>query len=234
MVERRLSKEKYLIAGVLTLLVFGLGITLGILVDNARLQRVTQDAEEQEAEQRSIQFLSLYLGSLENEGSSCNVMNIALNSAVKDLSYSLEEFSTFKEMSKLNDEQYRLAGRRYIVDNLRYWYFARTMKEQCETDLIPILYFYSDEHCDICGQEGKLLTYFKKLLGDRVLVFPINTDLETDETAITLVRGKYNTTMVPSIVVDDTLYEGVHTQEELGNIICNAFAEPREECETYT
>ncbi|MFQ5620227.1 MAG: hypothetical protein ACE5FT_00115 [Candidatus Nanoarchaeia archaeon] len=233
MVKRAISKDKYWVASVITLLVFVLGITLGIVLDNARLQWIEEDQERQEAEQRSIQFVYAYLSSLEAEETNCHVMQIALEAAVKDLGKSLEVFASFKEQTKLNSAQYEIAGRRYIIDNLRYWYFARTNKERCSSELVPALYFYSDEDCVNCPDQGKILTYFKKLLGERVLIFPINVDLDDEEVAITIVKGKYNISTVPSVVINEKAYTGLLERQELGELICSSFEHEQEECEPY-
>jgi thiol-disulfide isomerase/thioredoxin len=90
----------------------------------------------------------------------------------------------------------------------------------CDDNVVNILYFFSRDQCDICPSQGQILTYFKKKLQDKLLVFPINVDFEEDEDFIKIIRIRYNVTVMPTLVVNDQKYEGVVSRDELSKIIC--------------
>ena len=110
-----------------------------------------------------------------------------------------------------------------MLDNIKYWLFAKQSKKQCAIDLVPVLYFYSEEHCPNCGDQGVLLTYYKKLYGERLLIFPINSDLEQDESMITVLKSRYNVTQYPTIIVGEEKFQGVTDKTVLGKMICDNF-----------
>jgi hypothetical protein len=58
---------------------------------------------------------------------------------------------------------------------------------------------------------------------EKLLVFPINLDMESQEASLGILKSIYNITMLPSITVEDKKYEGVVSKEELGKIICDNF-----------
>ena len=58
--ERKISKEKYILAALLTLLIFSLGLTLGILLDSVRLQKSEKLSKQQEVDYGSLQLQYLY------------------------------------------------------------------------------------------------------------------------------------------------------------------------------
>lgn len=220
---RVLSKEKYIIAGIITFLIFSLGLALGIIIDNARLKILEYEAERREIDFASLQFQYLYLTSLDSEGESCSVLNTALDKSVAELSKSLEQFVQYKKGSKLNKENWVLIGRKYLLDNLQYWFFAKKSKQKCQSDLVNLLYFYSDERCDECPDQGVLLTYFKKLYGEKLLIFPINVDFEGEEPLITIMKSRYNIVSYPTLVIEDVKYQGIRYKQELDELICSSF-----------
>ena len=73
--------------------------------------------------------------------------------------------------------------------------------------------------------QGTVLSYFKKVFGEQVLVFPINTDLRTKEQMVEILINQFDIVSYPSIIVDDQKYEGVVEQEKLNEIICNTLSD---------
>jgi len=171
----------------------------------------------------SLQFQYLYLSSLTETNESCLVLHTALDDSVRQLSRSLDEYQAYRKDTTINVGDYLVIGRRYLIDNLRYWFLAQESKDKCAIDLVNILYFYSAKDCSDCPDQGTILTYFKKLYGEKVLVFPIDVDLELSESLITILKVRYDITTYPSLVVSDEKYEGMLSKDELGEIICDSF-----------
>lgn len=223
MVKRKISKEKYVLAAVITLTIFAFGVILGFVLDDWRIDSIERANKEQEVNYMSLQFQYLYLSALTETNASCLVLHTALDDSVRQLSRSLDEYQAYRKDTTINVGDYLIIGRRYLIDNLRYWFLAQKSKDKCAIDLVNILYFYSAKHCPECPDQGTILTYFKKLYGEKVLVFPIDVDLESSESLITILKVRYNITTYPSLVVSDEKYEGMLSKDELGEIICDSF-----------
>ncbi len=221
-VERTISRDKYIIAGVFTILLFVLGVALGMLLDNQRLQWLEQTNKEQELGFRSLQFQYLYLTSLEDQKNSCPVLQATLKKTISDLSDSLSTFAEFKENTQINSAEYHTIGRRYMLDNLNYWLFARKSKQVCGLDVVDILYFYNDD-CSVCPNQGVILTYFKNVFGDKLLVFPIDMGLASDEPVLDILASRFNVSVYPTLVIEDQKFEGIVERGKLQNIICGYF-----------
>jgi len=222
--ERKVSKHKYLIAAAVALLIFSLGIMLGMVVDNERFRWVINKGEEQDVSYQSLQFQYLYLNTvIGSDNESCTVLRAQLEDTLSDLGSTLDKLVNFQQDSSLNKDDFDLIKRKYLVDNLEYWLFAQKAKRLCKSDLVTILYFYSGTKCDICPNQGVVLTYYKKKYEDRLLVFPIDVDLEPKEPIIKILRKRYQIYNYPSIVVEDKMYEGVVEKDALGGIICDNF-----------
>lgn len=229
MVERIMKKDRYILVGVITALIFLLGITFGMILDNYRLQWSEKTNQEQQINYDGLQLQYLYLSALENSSEACPILRAALETSIAELSFSLSQVEKYEQDTTLNNQQYNLIMRKYLQDNLRYWIFSQRVKKMCNDDVINILYFFSKDHCEICPNQGTILTYFKKKLEDKLLVFPINSDLEKDEEFIKILKIRYNITSYPTIIVNDDKYEGVVGKDELSRIICEESAD-KEKC----
>jgi thiol-disulfide isomerase/thioredoxin len=225
---RRISKSKYIMAGVLTLLIFSLGLSLGLVLEEQRYNKAERITQEQEVSYLSLQLQYIFLNTFEAQ-ENCAVLSTTLQDSIDDLSGSLSKIIDYEKDNKINEEEYELIRRRYTLDNLRYWLLADQAKESCNFNTVSILYFYSDE-CPSCPIQGTILTYFKKLLEEQLLVFPINLDLKDDEPMIEAVMSVYNITKYPTIVIEGNKYEGVIKKDELQEIICSHLEES-EDCE---
>ena len=232
-IERRISTTTYLLAGFITLLIFFLGLSLGMIVDDMRLRNAEQLNKAQEVNYQSLQMQYLYLSTLPNATDSCPTLKVALDKTVAELSESLGMFEDFKQQTKLNDKDYNLIGRKYLLDNIKYWFFAEKSKDLCDLNLVSVLYFYSLKDCDVCPDQGVILTYFKKIFDERLLVFPINVDVEKEEPLIKILRSRYNITTYPSIVIKEHKYERVVGKQELSPLICHAYRTMPIECERF-
>jgi len=229
-VERKISKEKYMIAFILTSIIFILGLTLGLLFDNMRVKWSEGENKQQEADYLSLQFQYLYLTTLEDKNDTCIALHTTMEKSIRDLSESLQTFTKYKEQTKINQKDYEIVGRRYILDNLKYWLLAKKTKEECNLDIVNIVYFYSEKTCQICPNQGIILTYFKKVLGDKLLIFPIDVDYETSEPSITIIKKQYGIDSYPALLIEDRKYEGVIDQESLKEIICSSFKDEESIC----
>jgi thiol-disulfide isomerase/thioredoxin len=226
---RKISKDKYIIAGIITFLIFSLGITLGMIIDNQRYSLIEEVNMEQEVNYLSLQMQHLYLNSF-SAGDNCPVVETALKSAVTDLSDSLSEVIAYEEELDTKSKRKDLVMRRYLLDNLRYWILAQDSMSRCDFDIVPILYFYAKD-CPSCPNQGTILTYFKEKFGEKVLIFPINLDFRNSEPMVQIAMEQFKVTKYPTLVINDKRYEGVVSREVLEGIICDSL-EDATECQS--
>ncbi len=216
--ERFISKDKYFVAGVITFLIFALGITLGFILEDHRYNLVEEINMEQDVQYLSLQSQYLYLQAFSNYNN-CPILSTTLKETVRDLSDSLSDVVAFEEEKEISDKRKEIIMRRYILDNLRYWLLAKESKQKCDINLVPILYFYAVD-CPSCPNQGAILTYYKKIFGEQVLIFPINLDLREKEPMVEIVVSQFNVTKYPTLIIDNKKYEGVVKRDQLGEIIC--------------
>ena len=227
---RQIYLRTYVAVGFIAFLIFSLGFLISAQIDNERISRVERDTQLQELNYKSLQFQQLYINTLTNNTESCPVFELSLQSSINTLTDSLERMEAYKSSATFSQDEFDDISRTYVLDNLRYWLFAKKTKELCSLDFVTIMYFYSDTNCGICPDQGVVLSYFKKMFGDRLLVFPINADLEGTEASIPMLQKRYNVTEYPTIIVGEEKYSGVISKSELLPIICSSFAHQEDEC----
>jgi hypothetical protein len=223
-IRRKLNVARILLALVITVLVFSLGVTLGYVIDSERVRWSERESSRQRVDYESLQWQYLYLSTTESREQTCLVLHTALEDSVANLGYSLDKMQSYQQMTQINDADYELLARSYALNNLKYWLLATKTKSECGGEYVIILYFFSEKACSICSDQGVILTYYKKIYGDRLLVFPINIDMEKSEPAIKTVKNVYNVTTLPAIVVEQERYDGVVDSDRLGEIICSSFS----------
>ena len=220
---RKISKEKYILAGIISLLVFTLGLTLGIILEDYRYTLVQEINQEQDVNYLSLQLQYVYLSAFSSHNN-CPILYATLKKTIKDLSESLEEVISFQEEDKISSKRELLVQRRYVIDNLRYWILAQESKQRCNLDIVPIIYFYSRE-CASCPDQGSILTFFKNVFGEKVLIFPINVDLVEEEPMVEIVTSQFNITELPTLVINNKKYKGIIPKDQLQDLICASLRE---------
>ncbi len=219
--KRELYRERYITAALLTILIFILGVALGMIVDNKRLSVVKKMNDVQELNFEDLQLQYLYINTLLGKNKSCDVLQVALEDSIRQLADSLSKVEKYEKETNINKEEYLLIRKKYLLDNLRYWMFAREAKEYCNMSILSILYFFSP-NCERCPDQGVILSYYKQIYGNSLLVFPIDSSLKNDIGIVRIIISKYNITKEPSLVIGEKKYEGVVGKEELGSIICES------------
>ncbi|MCK4968488.1 MAG: hypothetical protein KAS12_05505, partial [Candidatus Aenigmarchaeota archaeon] len=79
---RRIRKNKYALAGILTMLVFTSGLLLGLVINEYKLDYIQQLSKTQSADYVSLQFQYNYIENLETSAltkeEKCNVLSATL------------------------------------------------------------------------------------------------------------------------------------------------------------
>ena len=219
-IQRTLSLSRILVALIIAALIFCLGVALGFLLDGQRIQwmqyqsqqqksdyeslqwqysvglRLETRRSQQKSDYESLQWQYLFLTSSTDKNQTCVVLQAALEKSIVDLGASLDKIQSYKKESQINQEDYDVIERLYLINNLNYWLLASKTKKECGEDYITILYFFSEKSCPSCPDQGVILTYYKKMYQEKLLVFPINLDVENQEASIGILRNIYNISMI--------------------------------------
>ncbi|MBU2637516.1 MAG: hypothetical protein KJ955_00935 [Nanoarchaeota archaeon] len=228
---REILKRRYLFVLIATVIVFSLGVTLGILVNETKSRIMEKEIATQNMDDLSLQLQLTYLNFLDlNSSEGCKVMNAALEQSWKNLATSYGNLIKYKDSFEATDEDIRYFERNDLLNNIRYWLLLKEAKTYCELqDSVAVLFFFSETNCDECDSQSQLLEHYKRVFNERFLLFHINMDI--GEPMAQILLNQYDINSYPSIVIGVDKFSGLTGKDALKEEICKRFKYKQPECE---
>ncbi len=220
-VTRHLSTRKYLIAFVLSLLVFLGGVVIGMVIENARLVDARQITLSEKVNLRSLQLQQQYIKS---GIADCTAINEILEANINELGEKIDIISGYEEKAFFSEQQFDLELRDYFLTEIQYFLLAEEFEKQCGRENVKVLYFYAENQFDT---QGRVLDYLRKLFEGKMLVFSFNSAF-TKEPMIRTLLASYNITSFPAVVVEEEAFQGFTSVGVLLDRICGEFERARE------
>ncbi|MBI5871681.1 hypothetical protein HZB88_01195 [archaeon] len=211
---RQISTRKYIIAFVITLAVFIIGMLAGVTVEKARANKADFLNLEQTIAYSSLQLQEAYLDSFENK--SCSAMDVILANNLVSLDKAMRKVTDYEKNSLSSKEELKLNLRNYFLTEIRYLMLLEKVEKACNSSAAVILYFYG---ADETNEQGYALDYIKKVFGDGVLIFSFDYEMRDEEPMIDVLLKNYNITIVPSLVIEGERLSGFVDEDELYKIM---------------
>jgi thiol-disulfide isomerase/thioredoxin len=227
MKRQKPNKSRYFNIGIITAFIFLLGILFGSYVDSLKYGYVEEFIEKQKLDLNSLQVQTLFILSLESN-QSCSAMEKVIENNLKTLQPVLIRLIEYEEGEKNFDESYINIKREYIQANTRYYILADRSRELCNSNYVPVLYFF-DSECELCKWEGSILTDLRIYFNGSLLVFPVDSDFR-EEPLVDVLLKTYNVTSYPTLVIDGEIVKKYLPKEELKEKICSKFLEETNKC----
>ena len=232
MVTRKASKDKYVIAALITGGIFVLGLLLGLVIEGKRVSYIDDVSREQNLDFSSLQLQYVYIDQLSQE-KNCEAVSKTFEKNIENLETTRLRLENFDESAKINKQDFDLLKREYTLAQIRYWLLAKKTKELCGDDIVTILYFFSDEEeCSQCDNQAFVLTYLKKRFKEKLLIFSFDSKF-TDEPLISILKTTYDISTFPTIIIEGNKYEGITKTEEVLEEICSYYSSEIEDCSSY-
>lgn len=229
MVERKISYKRYILAAIITALLFSLGFLVGLIIEGERITYFNKANAEQRVESQSLQLQYLYL-SLLTKKQDCNVVSGILYNSLINLEATREKLEGFKEVSEFSKDELDLLMREYLISQMRFWLLVKETQEYCDTDVVTILHFYQDyTTCGVCENQAIVLNSIKDILEQKVYIFSFNTKY-INEPMVGVLLQSFNITTYPSLVVNNNVLEGFTDRDKLFNVVCDSYIYKPLEC----
>ena len=229
---RTLSKDKYIIAGAITLGIFLLGLFLGLAIEGKRVNYIESVSRKQNLEFSSLQLQYAFIDQMSQE-KNCIAVQKSFEQNINNLESTRIRLENFDNDATINKNELDLLKNEYLLAQMRYWMLAERTRKLCGTDIATILYFYSDEkNCPDCEKQAFVLTYLKKKFKDKLLIFSFDSQFESEQ-MIPLLKNTYNATQFPTLVIEGKAKYGFTSKEIILNNICSIYREKTENCAGY-
>ncbi len=204
----------YVATGVISLIIYIAGIFTGVFIQSSISQSINLDLAsiKSDIENQQQELLMLTLRGKE----SCAILkslssNIALK--LESASNKIREF----EQNGQKGEEFDLMKETYSSLSIRAWILMSSINENCKTNSIPILYYYSFP-CEKCKDQERILEYVKSLDKDRILIYAVDKGINSS--LVELFVKSHNIQISPSLVISNETYIGFTNNETLNKIIC--------------
>ncbi len=141
------------------------------------------------------------------------------SSVLSDELGSLAEKVEYSEKNLGNTDQVTELRKFYSLLEIKDYLLMKKIAERCNVKTVSILYFYTtSENCSECIRQGYVLTALREKYPElRVYSFDYSIDLSAVRALISIY--KVEDTKLPAIILDDELYTGFKTIEEMDPLI---------------
>lgn len=227
---RRIQKGRYFFVLIATIIVFSLGLLLGIVLNEKKVNLIEQMSVSQNLDDLSLQLQFTYLNSLDVSGEKeCAVMRAALEESWANLADAYEKMTKYADAPDSDPETVRLLKRNDLLNNVRYWFLLKKAKTFCVLDdSVSVLFFFSEEDCPECEIQSIMLEHYKQIFGDQFLLFHIN--VRVNDPMVKILLNQYSIDSYPSVVIEERKFEGIMDKEELKAVICSEFEIKHPKC----
>ena len=226
---RSLSRDKYIIAGAITLGIFLLGLSLGLVIEGKRVNYIESMSRKQNLDFSSLQLQYAFIDQLSQE-KNCMAVQKTFEHNINNLESTRIRLENFDRDATLNKNEFDVLKNEYLLAQIKYWLLAERTRKLCGTDIVTILYFFSDEkECPDCEKQAFVLTYLKKRFKDRLLIFSFDSKFEA-EPMIPLLKNTYGVLEYPTIVIGGIPKSKFQDKNIILKDICGYYKEKIQDC----
>lgn len=204
-----IDTKKYILAFVITALIFATALFVSNSISNKKLDslRTIQDDISTDILSSEVQ------SSLLQEFSCKEVGPTALSQELGDLG---DKLSATEDARGADDAQVIALKKYYSLLELKDFLLMKQVSQKCGTSYGFILYFYSN-HCPDCEKQGYVLTQLRDDYPQlRVYSFDYNLDVSAVQTLITINKIENKP---PALLVDEDTYYGFQSVDAISKTL---------------
>lgn len=205
-------------AFILTSSIFLMGIFVGFLLDNARVEQIREEYKGMEISSIDARLQALYYQIFKNSSNFCEPAiqeNLRFADKIYVEGLRIEQYEKINKLtpSLISDK------RKYILLKLQFWLNCIELKRSCNASYTNLVYFYSHHNTTVQGNvQSAVLLDLKNECGSSLMLIPLPIDLNI--TTINIIKQQYDIKTTPTILINEELkLEGPQTRKELEKYI---------------
>jgi len=220
---RKVNWKIYVFSLIVTIMIFVLGLSIGLVIEKERLQAVEEINLDQNVKMKSLQLQQFYL---ESGDVNCEAMNNLFEVNMQELSESMNRVIEYNKKSLIDSSLFEYQLRDYFLTEIQFLLFSSEIEKSCGMDAVTVVYFYDESQQDV---QGDVLDYLKKIFGQEMLVFSFDSTFK-EEPMIDVLISSYGVETFPAVIVNGEKFEGGVGAGELKEYICSEFKEKPVPC----
>ena len=203
----------------ITLIIFGAGLLLGLYLDNIRSNEVYDELRNYVLNTESYLVEQAFWDAFDIND--CSIAEKRLNfisAELVELGYYLNSYET---KSIFKDKEFKYLAQRYFLLEIKGYILVNQLKEDCDLQNDVILYFYMPDD-STSELQGYVLDNLVQASNGTLDVFSINKDF--DDPAIESLTIYYNITSSPTLVINGKVKEGYTNYLGIQKILDETFS----------
>ena len=213
-------KRVYIQAGIFSLLIFFIGIVIGIWVDNVRLGSIRSALSEADINSYDARLLNSYIQKFGKEY--CNValeQNLAYNGKIYEEGRKIEN----KINANIFTPEVEQEWRRYTLLQTQFWLNSVELKEKCGFDFHTVVHLFKQKNTTRSEEinnkvQASILLDLKDKCGNKMMLIPITVD--TNLVAVEAIAKQFDISEYPSVIVDESfVFQGTTTKDKLNELL---------------
>jgi hypothetical protein len=213
------GRKTFIIAGVLTALVFFAGIAVGVWLDASRLEDVRSVLEDINDRWNDARMQSLYYQTFEGTGNFCAAAlksNLEFNQNIYEEGLKIDRYEKVNKFTP----SLILEKRKYALLQLQFWMNSVQLRRSCGFNYTTLVYLYSTNETYGIDQklQSAVLLDAKEKCGDDLMLIPLPADLGDGFTVqtIELLKTSHDVTKYPTVIVNETVVlQGLSSEQSL-------------------
>ncbi|MBI5046929.1 hypothetical protein HZC07_04335 [Candidatus Micrarchaeota archaeon] len=215
--ERKISTNLYLIAFVISVVIFIAGISIGKLIDSSTITSLSSQLDKTSQRLASIQLLLFTQG---NSSSFCPVYSSELGGIDKDVDDAGYKISYLEDIKGTYDPELK---KQYFTLEANSYVLSKKFKELCGDRSVLLINFYSNKDCSNCKSQGsEILNVRDNLRSQNVSVKLFSFDGDLGSPIADAFKKQYSVTSYPSVVINERTYAGYQNSNKLTSLILSA------------
>ncbi len=212
---RKINLRRHAAVLAIVLLVFAIGIFIGMRQGFDSVQMLAQDYES--ISMSSAMMDTLYL--MEDSGMNASESCEAYSNLFQRFGTEIAEFNhrmwVLEEALGKDDPSLISLKDKFNTLEVRNYLLLKKVDKICGENHTVILYFYSNDNYDPKRDQGKIIQ--ETIKEDKTIVYHFDTDISNP--TIEMLIKKHGVFQVPSMVIENKTYHGYYGKNDLEKIL---------------
>ncbi len=202
---------RYILVFIITLALFLTSTWLSSYLNNKKITNLKELQDKISIDILSSETQFQLLQEFSCKDVSAATLSSELNSLAEKITYGEQNINKKKDIQDLK--------KYYTLLEIKDYLLMQKIKEKCNVPIVPIFYFYTTkENCSNCVKESAVLNRLRQKYPEiRVYSFDYNLDLSVMKTLIQTFG--IEDTKLPALYMNDSLYTGFVSEEEILEIL---------------
>lgn len=216
--KRKMSISLYILALLITVLIFGLGVYLGTIIDKSKVSNISSEVQTISQRLSNTQLLLL----LEDSSSFCPLYKDELDNLDRETEKIGLQLQFLEDAKGIVDIELK---KQYFVLEAQSYLLSQKVNEKCESnDDVLLLYFYSNKNCENCKKQGEYILSARENIKSKnfsIKIYSFDGDLGTP--IVDALKNKYSISLYPSIVINERIIPGFLDVNKIEDFMINAY-----------